>query len=87
MASAAVSEARLREYWRKTLALTAALFAAWTVIAVWVHLAAPVLKNVELGGMPLHWLMAKISIIIGILLIFGYAFAMKRIEDSVKRHA
>ena len=82
-----MSEGRFAEYWRRVLALTVALFAAWTVIAIWVHLAAPVLRYVEVNGMPLHWLMAKISIIIGILLIFGYAYAMRSIEQRYRGHA
>ncbi|HXG17034.1 MAG TPA: sodium/substrate symporter small subunit [Calidithermus sp.] len=75
-------------YWQRLFPITLAFFAAWTVIAVWWHIPAPLVWRTVLlmGNMPAHWYLAAfVSIWIGVIMIFVYCAVMDRVDEQLRR--
>ncbi len=71
------------EYRKKFARVTAAFFAAWAVIALGLHLPANIFYQLgRINGAPLNWWMIQISIFLGIVLAFAYAYVMNKIEEE-----
>jgi putative solute:sodium symporter small subunit len=72
-------------YWNRLKKITVIWMLAWTVPAIILELPANYLKNYKiLSGIPLHWFMAAfVSIVIGIALIFLYAYVMEKTDREI----
>ncbi|HXG02930.1 MAG TPA: DUF4212 domain-containing protein [Candidatus Binatia bacterium] len=75
-------------YWQRLFPITMIFFAAWTVIAVWWHIPAPLAWRTVLlmGNMPAHWYLAAfISIWVGVIMIFVYCAIMDRVDAQLRQ--
>jgi len=74
-----------KKYWNRLKKITVIWMIAWTVPAIFLQLPANSLKHIEImGGIPLHWFMAAfVSIVLGISLIFLYAYVMERTDREI----
>jgi putative solute:sodium symporter small subunit len=74
-----------RRYWSRLKKITAIWMIAWTIPAIFLQLPANALKHIKiLNGIPLHWFMAAfVSIILGISLIFLYAYVMEKTDREI----
>ncbi len=71
------------EYRKEFARITAAFFAVWAVIAIGLHLPARMLYQLgRINGAPLNWWMIQVSIALGIVLAFAYAYVMNKIEEK-----
>lgn len=72
------------KYWRRTLALTAALLAVWFLVGyVFSILLAPWLNTFTFLGGPLgFWIAQNGAIYVFVLLILIYCVAMNRLDDE-----
>lgn len=77
---------RYAVYWKRLKKITVVWMLAWTVPAIIMHLPIGVTSQVRiLDGIPLHWFNAAfLAIVIGIALIFMYAYVMERTDRSFK---
>lgn len=77
---------RYAVYWRRLKKITAVWMIAWTVPAIIMHLPIGVTSQVMiLNGIPLHWFNAAfLAIVIGIALIFMYAYVMERTDRAFR---
>jgi putative solute:sodium symporter small subunit len=74
-------------YWQRLFPITMVFFAAWTIIAVWWHIPAPLAwrRVLLMGTMPAHWYLAAfISIWVGVIMIFVYCAIMDRIDARLR---
>ena len=73
------------KYWDRLKKITAIWMLAWTIPAIFLELPANALKHIKiLNGIPLHWFMAAfVSIVLGILLIFLYAYVMEKTDKEI----
>ena len=72
-----------REYWRKNLRLTGVLLAIWFVATFLVAFYARELATFTFFGWPLSFYMAaQGSLIIYVLIVWYYARAMRRLDES-----
>ncbi|MBC7113426.1 MAG: DUF4212 domain-containing protein [Candidatus Methanomethyliales bacterium] len=76
-------------YWRRLKVITAVWMIAWSIPAVVLHIPIGATSSIKiLNGIPLHWFNAALlSIIIGVILIFLYAFLMDRTDRIIKLSA
>ena len=76
-----------RWYWRRLLSLTMGTFVAWFIVAIVLPVSAPAFKGVVIGSLPpLHWYIpAFISIVLGIVIIFVYAYLATRLDEELRR--
>ncbi len=74
-----------REYWQRLKKITIIWMLLWTIPAFWMHLPIEYTSKIKiLGGIPLHWFNAGfLAVIIGILLIFAYAYVMGKVDESL----
>ncbi|MCS7098127.1 MAG: DUF4212 domain-containing protein [Candidatus Methanomethyliaceae archaeon] len=81
------SDEKLRKYWNKLKKITIIWMLAWLFPAVIIHLMSPITSSIKiLNGIPLHWFNTSLlSILIGIALIFCYAFVMDRVDRIFKK--
>jgi putative solute:sodium symporter small subunit len=74
---------RHREYWRRTLRITAILLAIWFVVTFVMAFYAIPLAQIVIFGWPLSFYMgAQGSLIIYILLIWYYARYMDKLDQE-----
>ena len=74
---------RHKEYWHKTLVITAILLAIWFVVTFVEAWYARELNNVSFMGFPLGFYMsAQGSLIVYVLLIGFYAWYMNRLDKE-----
>ncbi|MEM2080324.1 MAG: DUF4212 domain-containing protein [Candidatus Methanomethylicaceae archaeon] len=73
-------------YWNRLKKITAIWMLAWIFPAIMLHIPVGLTSSIKvLNGIPLHWLNAALlSILIGVILIFLYAFAMDNIDRILK---
>ena len=71
-------------YWRANLRLQLALLAVWAIFGYFLSIIfADQLNEVEIGGFPLgFWFAQQGAIYVFVILIFIYAFAMDRVDDT-----
>lgn len=74
-----------REYWKRLKRITILWMLLWTIPAFWMHLPIEYTSKIKiLGGIPLHWFNAGfLAIVIGIALIFAYAYVMGKMDESL----
>jgi len=92
MATLEKEEVEIREevkqwYWRRLLSLTMGTFVAWFIVAIVLPASAPAFKGVVIGSLPsLHWYIpAFISIVLGIVIIFVYAYLATKLDEELRR--
>jgi len=84
----ATSSANTIEAYKRSFALvTLVFFLIWLVIAIIVHLPArqlwaPVNSPSRINGAPLNWWMIQISIALGVILAFAYAYTVNRLDEK-----
>jgi len=73
------------KYWSRLKKITVIWMLAWTIPAIFLELPANSLKQIKiLNGIPLHWFMAAfVSIVLGISLIFLYAYVMEKTDREI----
>ncbi|RLI89186.1 MAG: hypothetical protein DRO98_01555 [Archaeoglobales archaeon] len=78
-------EEAYREYWRKLKVITVVWMLLWTIPAILLHIPIETTKSIRIfNGIPLHWFNAAfLAVVIGILLIFAYAFVMDRLDREI----
>ena len=74
-------------YKRAFLLTTLAFFLVWLVVAIGVHLPAKSLyappgSPSRINGAPLNWWMIQISIALGIVLAFAYAYVVNSLDEK-----
>ncbi len=75
------SQARQDAYWRRTRWLTAGLLLVWALISFLPGWFADALNRVEVLGWPLGFYMAaQGSLIVFLLVVWGYDRGMRRLE-------
>lgn len=74
-----------REYWKRLKRITILWMLLWTIPAFWMHLPIEYTSKIKiLGGIPLHWFNAGfLAVVIGIALIFAYAYVMGKMDESL----
>ncbi|MCU0936305.1 MAG: DUF4212 domain-containing protein [Gammaproteobacteria bacterium] len=78
---------RTRAYWRRTLALTAVLLAAWFIVTYVMAWFAPQLNEFRMLGFPLgYYMAAQGSLVIYVLIIAFYAWRMNRLDREYGVH-
>ena len=76
-----VSEERRKEYWRRTLRITAILLSIWFVVTYVVIFFAVPLNQITFLGFPFAFYMgAQGALAIYVLLIVFYAWYMNRLD-------
>ncbi|HEX5693327.1 MAG TPA: DUF4212 domain-containing protein [Arenimonas sp.] len=76
-----VTEERRKEYWRRTLKVTAILLSIWFVVTYVVIFFAVPLNQFTFLGFPLAFYMgAQGSLIVYVVLIVFYAWYMNRLD-------
>lgn len=75
-----------QKYWNRLKKITAIWMLAWSFPAILLHIPIGTTHSIKiLGGIPLHWFNAALlSILIGIVLIFLYAFVMDKTDKIFK---
>lgn len=71
---------RHREYWRRTLALTAALLSVWFVVTFVASWFARELNQIELIGPLGYYMGAQGALIVYVLIIWFYARRMNALD-------
>lgn len=81
--SIVTTEERRREYWKRTLRVTAILLAIWFLVTYVVIWFAVPLNSFTFFGFPFAFYMgAQGSLIIYVILIFFYARYMNRLDEE-----
>ncbi len=75
-----------QRYWKRLKKITAIWMLAWILPAVILHIPIQTTSSIKiLNGIPLHWFNAVLlSILIGVILIFLYAFVMDKTDRLLK---
>jgi len=73
-------------YWKRLKKITAIWMFAWVFPAVIFHIPIASTSSIKvLNGIPLHWFNASLlSILVGIILIFLYAFVMDKTDKILR---
>lgn len=77
-----------REGYKKAFtAATIVFFIAWAIIAIGFHLPAKSLyappgSPERINGAPLNWWMIQISIALGVVLAFIYAYVINKLDEK-----
>jgi putative solute:sodium symporter small subunit len=74
-------------YKRAFTAATLVFFIAWAIIAIGLHLPAKSLyappgSSERVNGAPLNWWMIQLSIGLGVVLAFVYAFVINKLDEK-----
>ncbi|ALL01761.1 hypothetical protein Pyrde_1718 [Pyrodictium delaneyi] len=74
-------------YKRAFTAATIVFFIAWAIIAIGFHLPAKSLyappgSPERINGAPLNWWMIQISIALGVVLAFIYAYVINKLDEK-----
>ena len=78
-----ITEERRKEYWRRTLRITAILLSIWFVVTYVVIFFAVPLNQFTFLGFPLAFYMgAQGSLIVYVVLIVFYAWYMNRLDSE-----
>jgi putative solute:sodium symporter small subunit len=76
---AGLDKDRLKKYWAENIKLTAIIMFIWFVVTYVAIFFSPELNNIVILGFPMGYYMgAQGSLIIFVILIFWYAFAMNK---------
>ena len=76
---AGLDKEKLKKYWAENVKLTAIIMVIWFVVTYVAIFFAPELNNIVILGFPMGYYMgAQGSLIIFVILIFWYAFAMNK---------
>ena len=76
---AGLDKEKLKKYWAENVKLTAIIMVIWFVVTYVAIFFAPELNNIVIFGFPMGYYMgAQGSLIIFVILIFWYAFAMNK---------
>ena len=79
--------AKMQEYWRRNLRLTAILLAIWFVVTYVASAMVDTLNSFSFLGFPFGFYMAaQGSLIIYVILIFYYAKKMNRMDREYNVH-
>ena len=79
--SSPVTEERRREYWRRTLRITAILLSIWFVVTYVVIFFAVPLNQITFLGFPFAFYMgAQGALVVYVVLIVFYAWYMNRLD-------
>jgi putative solute:sodium symporter small subunit len=73
--------AKMQEYWRRNLVITAVILAIWFVVTYVAAFFAPQLNSFTFIGFPFGFYMgAQGSLIVYVILIFFYAIRMNKLD-------
>jgi putative solute:sodium symporter small subunit len=76
---AGLDKEKLKKYWAENVKLTAIIMLIWFVVTYVAIFFSPELNNIVILGFPFGYYMgAQGSLIIFVILIFWYAFAMNK---------
>jgi len=76
---AGLDKEKLKKYWAENIKLTAIILFIWFVVTYVAIFFSPELNNIVIFGFPMGYYMgAQGSLIIFVILIFWYAFAMNK---------
>jgi len=76
---AGLDREKLKKYWAENVKLTAIIMLIWFVVTYVAIFFSPELNNIVILGFPMGYYMgAQGSLIIFVILIFWYAFAMNK---------
>jgi putative solute:sodium symporter small subunit len=76
---AGLDREKLKKYWAENIKLTAIILFIWFVVTYVAIFFSPELNNIVIYGFPMGYYMgAQGSLIIFVILIFWYAFAMNK---------
>ena len=76
---AGLDKEKLKKYWAENVKLTSIIMLIWFVVTYVAIFFAPELNNIVILGFPMGYYMgAQGSLIIFVILIFWYAFAMNK---------
>ena len=76
---AGLDREKLKKYWAENVKLTAIILFIWFVVTYVAIFFSPELNNIVILGFPMGYYMgAQGSLIIFVILIFWYAFAMNK---------
>ena len=76
---AGLDREKLKKYWAENVKLTAIIMLIWFVVTYVAIFFSPELNNIVIYGFPMGYYMgAQGSLIIFVILIFWYAFAMNK---------
>ena len=76
---AGLDKEKLKKYWAENVRLTAIIMVIWFVVTYVAAFFAPELNSIVIFGFPMGYYMgAQGSLIIFVILIFWYAFAMNK---------
>jgi len=76
---AGLDKEKLKKYWAENIKLTAIILFIWFVVTYVAIFFSPELNNIVIYGFPMGYYMgAQGSLIIFVILIFWYAFAMNK---------
>jgi putative solute:sodium symporter small subunit len=76
---AGLDKEKLKKYWAENIKLTAIIMFIWFVVTYVAIFFSPELNNIVIYGFPFGYYMgAQGSLIIFVILIFWYAFAMNK---------
>jgi putative solute:sodium symporter small subunit len=79
--------AKMQEYWRKNLKLTAVLLAIWFVVSYVMAFYADALNNFTFLGFPLgFYLAAQGALVVYVVVIAFYAWRMNRMDREYDVH-
>lgn len=81
MSTTPLTDARRRQYWRRTLRLTALLLSIWFVVTFVVILFAVPLNRITFFGFPFAFYMgAQGALVVYVVLVVVYARCMNRLD-------
>lgn len=85
--SQSTTSVRVEEYKRAFAIATTVFFIIWLIVALGVHLPAKSLYTPpgqpgRLNGAPLNWWMIQISIALGVILAFAYAYTINKLDEK-----
>lgn len=81
-----IDQQTAQRYWSRLKKITVVWMVAWMFPAVLLHIPIAVTSSIKImNGIPLHWFNAALlSILIGVVLIFLYAFVMDKTDRILK---
>ncbi|BEP17947.1 hypothetical protein PYJP_12990 [Pyrofollis japonicus] len=86
-----VATSKVLAYKKAFATWTTIYFIVWLVIALGLHLPAkqfyaPPGSEARIGGAPLNWWMIQISIALGIVLAFLYAYTINKLDEKFEKN-
>jgi putative solute:sodium symporter small subunit len=79
-------DVRAQLYWKRLKKITVVWMLAWAFPAVLFHVPIALTSSIKVfNGIPLHWFNASLlSILVGVILIFLYAFVMDKTDKILR---